>query len=185
MLKAHKVNISNKSFCSFTLCPSVAGILLRINANRTFLTYNIVSDYYAAVQQFAAATVRLGPAGFRSGWFVSVGFALYDLQHQLIAGTYSSLVFAMSVALLILLLTSGNVLISLLAIVTISFSIADTIALFVLLGWKLDVLESVVIIMSVGLSVDFSCHYGVAYINADVAAADTTLSSIFESRSAG
>lgn len=35
--------------------------------------------------------------------------------------------------------------------------------------------------MSVGLSVDFSCHYGVAYINADTKhLTDTTLNSIFE-----
>ena len=68
----------------------------------------------------------------------------------------------MAIALIILLLTSGNIFISLFAIVTISFSIADTIAVFVFLGWDLSILESVVIIMSVGLSVDFSCHYGVA-----------------------
>lgn len=35
------------------------------------------------------------------------------------------------------------------------------------MGWELNILESIVIIMSVGLSVDFSCHYGVAYINSD------------------
>lgn len=75
----------------------------------------------------------------------------------------------------------GNVIISILAIITISFSIADTIAVFVFLGWDLSILESVVIIMSVGLSVDFSCHYGVAYINADTKhLTDTTLNSIFE-----
>lgn len=160
----------------------VTGILLRVNANRTFSSYEAVSEYFDSVHAFSDNSIRTAPKGFNTGWFVSVGFALYDLQSQLISGTYSSLVFSMSVALLILLLTSGNVLISLLAIITISFSIADTIAIFVFLGWKLDILESVVIIMSVGLSVDFSCHYGVAYINADVhSLTDTTLSSIFES----
>lgn len=159
----------------------VTGILLRINANRTFSSYEVVSEYFEDVLAFSDHSIRTAPKGFNTGWFVSVGFALYDLQSQLISGTYSSLVFSMSVALIILLLTSGNVLISLLAIITISFSIADTIAIFVFLGWKLDILESVVIIMSVGLSVDFSCHYGVAYINADVhSLTDTTLSSIFE-----
>lgn len=82
-------------------------------------------------------------------------------------GTYSSLIASMIIAYVILLLTSGNIFISIYAIITISFSIADTIAIFVFMGWDLSILESVVIIMSVGLSVDFSCHYGVAYINSD------------------
>ena len=115
--------------------------------------------------------------GLNTGWFISIGFALFDLQNQLINGTYSSLVASMIIALIILLFTSGNVIISLFAIVTISFSIAVTIAIFVFMGWSLSILESVIIIMSVGLSVDFSCHYGVAYINSDVKEFENTLSS--------
>lgn len=160
----------------------VTGILLRVNANRTFSDYHAVKDYYDGVNDFSSKSFESAPKGFDSGWFISISFALYDLQYQLISGTYSSLVASMAIALFILLLTSGNVIISILAIITISFSIADTIAIFVFLGWNLDILESVVIIMSVGLSVDFSCHYGVAYINADVhCITDTTLNSIFES----
>ncbi len=145
----------------------VSGILLRINANRTFLDYDAVSDYYMQIKQFHEQSFQNASDAFRSGWFISVGFALYDLQYQLITGTYSSLVASMIIALVILLLTSGNIFISIYAIITISFSIADTIAIFVFMGWDLSILESVVIIMSVGLSVDFSCHYGVAYINSD------------------
>ncbi len=159
----------------------VTGVLLRVNANRTFASYEIVKEYYDSVRAFNTEEFKTAPKGFDSGWFISIGFALYDLQYQLISGTYSSLVFSMVIALIILLLTSGNVIVSVLAIMTISLSIANTIAIFVFLGWKLDVLESVVIIMSVGLSVDFVCHYGVAYINGDVRGLlDTTLNSIFE-----
>ena len=159
----------------------VTGILLRVNANRTFSDYDAVSEYYEDIKKFHAATFQGAPKGFNTGWFISVGFALYDLQYQLITGTYSSLVASMAIALVILLLTSGNVIVSILAIITISFSIADTIAFFVLLGWNLSILESVVIIMSVGLSVDFSCHYGVAYINADVMSLkENTLNLLFE-----
>ncbi len=145
----------------------VTGILLRVNANRTFIDYDTVNDYYLELKKFHEESLVDAPDGFNTGWFISVGFALYDLQYQLITGTYSSLVASMAIALIILLLTSGNIIISVFSIITISFSIADTIAVFVLLGWDLNVLESVVIIMSVGLSVDFSCHYGVAYINSN------------------
>jgi hypothetical protein len=145
----------------------VTGLLLRVNSNRIFSDYSIVRDYYEALKQFHAESYANAPEGYKSGWFISVAFALYDLQYQLITGTYSSLVASMCIALVILLLTSGNIVISAFAIVTISFTIADTIAIFVYLGWTLSFLESIIIIMSVGLSVDFVCHYGVAYMNSE------------------
>jgi predicted RND superfamily exporter protein len=104
-------------------------------------------------------------------------------MREVIRGTYTSLIFSMLFALVVLLLTSGNVLITLYAMLTITFIIADTVAVFVLCGWELNILETIIIIMSVGLSVDFSkkrifdknstfysslaVHYGVAYIKAD------------------
>jgi hypothetical protein len=117
-------------------------------------------------------------------WFVSPQFLFYDLMREVIRGTYTSLIFSMLFALVVLLLTSGNVLITIYAMLTITFIIADTVAVFVLCGWELNILETIIIIMSVGLSVDFSkekfsfirkfllnfylaVHYGVAYIKAD------------------
>jgi hypothetical protein len=46
---------------------------------------------------------------------------------------------------------------------TIIFIIADTVAVFVLCGWELNILETIIIIMSVGLSVDFSKKIFVFY----------------------
>jgi predicted RND superfamily exporter protein len=104
-------------------------------------------------------------------------------MREVIRGTYTSLIFSMLFALVVLLLTSGNFLITIYAMLTITFIIADTVAVFVLCGWELNILETIIIIMSVGLSVDFSkkifvlqkfsfhfsiaVHYGVAYIKAD------------------
>lgn len=107
-------------------------------------------------------------------------------MREVIRGTYTSLIFSMLFALVVLLLTSGNVLITIYAMLTIIFIIADTVAIFVLFGWELSILQTIIIIMSVGLSVDFSekfaknrsenrriffsllaVHYGVAYIKAD------------------
>lgn len=77
-------------------------------------------------------------------------------MREVIRGTYTSLIFSMLFALVVLLLTSGNVLITIYAMLTITFIIADTVAVFVLCGWELNILETIIIIMSVGLSVDFS-----------------------------
>jgi predicted RND superfamily exporter protein len=77
-------------------------------------------------------------------------------MREVIRGTYTSLIFSMFFALVVLLFTSGNVLITVYAMLTIIFIIADTVAVFVLCGWELNILETIIIIMSVGLSVDFS-----------------------------
>lgn len=77
-------------------------------------------------------------------------------MREVIRGTYTSLIFSMIFAFVVLLLTSGNIIITLYAILTITFIIAVTVGIFVLCGWELSILETIIIIMSVGLSVDFS-----------------------------
>ena len=40
-------------------------------------------------------------------------------------------------------------------------------AIFAALRWELGIVEAIIVIMSVGLSVDFVVHFGVGYIHAD------------------
>lgn len=70
---------------------------------------------------------------------------------------------SVAVAFSVMLLTTWNIIISLYAILSIAGTIFVTVGSLVLLGWELNVLESVTISVAVGLSVDFSVHYGVAY----------------------
>lgn len=70
---------------------------------------------------------------------------------------------SVAVAFSVMLLTTWNVIISLYAILSIAGTIFVTVGSLVLLGWELNVLESVTISVAVGLSVDFAVHYGVAY----------------------
>lgn len=70
---------------------------------------------------------------------------------------------AMGVALLVLLLVTLNVLVSLYAIITVTLTIFSIVGTLVLLGWKLNILESVAVSTAIGLAVDFSLHYGVQY----------------------
>ena len=62
-----------------------------------------------------------------------------------------------------------NIITALYAIITVAFAVFVTVASLVLLGWELNVFESVILILAVGLCVDFTIHYGVAYILAQVA----------------
>ncbi|CAF0737563.1 unnamed protein product [Adineta steineri] len=152
-------------------------LLFLVNMNVTFDAYSVQDAYYGKLhhyfdQRLEQLKLSEGPEGHvyeqvKHGWFVSPQFLFYDLMREVIRGTYTSLIFSMLFAFVVLLLTSGNIVITLYAILTIIFIIADTVGIFVLYGWELSILETIIIIMSVGLSVDFTVHYGVAYIKAD------------------
>ncbi|CAB4056112.1 unnamed protein product [Lepeophtheirus salmonis] len=65
------------------------------------------------------------------------------------------------------LIESGNAQTPLLALfcaLNVANIIFGTLALLVLLGWKLNILESVAVTITVGLSADFALHYGVSYV---------------------
>ncbi|CAF4102545.1 unnamed protein product [Rotaria socialis] len=155
----------------------IKAFLFTVNMNVTFNSYSVQDAYYNKLQNYfqkrlEQLKISEGLNGHvykqvKHGWFVSPQFLFYDLMREVIRGTYTSLIFSMLFAFVVLLLTSGNVLITIYAMLTIIFIIADTVAIFVLCGWELNILETIIIIMSVGLSVDFTVHYGVAYIKAD------------------
>lgn len=106
--------------------------------------------------------LRYAPAGLSYGWFVS-NLEFYDLQDSLSDGTLIAMALSVAVAFSVMLLTTWNFIISLYAILSIAGTIFVTVGSLVLLGWELNVLESVTISVAVGLSVDFAVHYGVAY----------------------
>ncbi|CAF4166717.1 unnamed protein product, partial [Rotaria magnacalcarata] len=94
-------------------------------------------------------------------------FAFYGIQRELLVGSYSSLIASLGIALLVLFLTSGNLFIALYALITITFAIAASVGIFAVLEWELGIVEAIIVIMSVGLSVDFVVHFGVGYIHTD------------------
>ena len=87
----------------------------------------------------------------------------YDLQKSLFDGTFIAIAVAMILSFLVLVVSTRNILLSLFAILTVFTIILITIAILVLLGWELNILESVVITLAIGLSVDFTLHYGLMY----------------------
>jgi hypothetical protein len=45
--------------------------------------------------------------------------------------------------------------------------VAVAVGIFAVLKWELGIVEAIIVIMSVGLSVDFVVHFGVGYIHAN------------------
>jgi len=114
------------------------------------------------VDEWISEELLAAPPGLGHGWFIS-NLEFYDLQDSLSGGTLVAMALSVGVAFSVMLLTTWNVIISLYAILSIAGTIFVTVGSLVLLGWELNVLESVTISVAVGLSVDFAVHYGVAY----------------------
>jgi predicted RND superfamily exporter protein len=49
----------------------------------------------------------------------------------------------------------------------LNFNLAVSVAIFAVLKWELGIVEAIIVIMSVGLSVDFVVHFGVGYIHTE------------------
>ncbi|XP_041831186.1 protein dispatched homolog 1 [Melanotaenia boesemani] len=147
----------------FDINDTIRSIVLEFQSTYLFtLAYEKMYQFYREVDAWITEELRYAPAGLSHGWFVS-NLEFYDLQDSLSGGTLVAMALSVAVAFSVMLLTTWNVIISLYAILSIAGTIFVTVGSLVLLGWELNVLESVTISVAVGLSVDFAVHYGVAY----------------------
>ncbi|XP_049278174.1 protein dispatched [Anopheles funestus] len=141
----------------------VKAVVIEYESTQIFtMSYHEIELFVRTVEGWLAEQLHDAPATMANAWFISE-LEFFDLQDTLSTGTMVAIAMAMAVALLVLMLVTLNVLISLYAIVTVTLTILTTVAMLVLLGWKLNVLESVAVSTAIGLAVDFSLHYGVHY----------------------
>ena len=127
-------------------------------------SYESMAKYYETINKFMDSWMHSAPPGMRSGFVTGVDyFRFYDLQRAISVGTFYSIALSLSVAFVVMLITTLNVLLTIYALCTISLAIGSTVGCLVLLGWTLNIVESVTISLAVGLSIDFTIHYGVAY----------------------
>lgn len=147
----------------FDINDTIRAVVLEFQSTYLFtLAYEKMHQFYKEVDSWISDELVTAPDGLSNGWFVS-NLEFYDLQDSLSDGTLIAMGLSVAVAFSVMLLTTWNIIISLYAIVSIAGTIFVTVGSLVLLGWELNVLESVTISVAVGLSVDFAVHYGVAY----------------------
>ena len=139
------------------------GMIVEFNSKESF-TFNYVKIglFYQELENFVREQLRRAPVGMKGGWFIS-HLEFYDLQHSIAQGTPIAIGVSIAISSVVAFLTTLNVLITLYAMLSISAAIFVTIASLVLLGWELNILESVTLSVAVGLSIDFTLHYGMAY----------------------
>ncbi|KAL6444551.1 hypothetical protein ACFW04_001990 [Cataglyphis niger] len=148
---------------SLKLTPKIKALVVEYDSTYAYsLSFANMDKFFHQVESWMQDQLQSAPRGMRGGWFVS-RFEFYELQRTLYEGTIWAMGVSLTLALIVLVLVTLNPLISLYAIVTIGAAIIVTVAILILLGWKLNVLESVAITTAIGLAVDFSLHYAVSY----------------------
>ncbi|RWS01851.1 Dispatched-like protein [Dinothrombium tinctorium] len=100
---------------------------------------------------------------FKNAFAVADNLDLYALQEAIVTGTMTSVFLALAIAFIGICMTTFNFRLIFIAILTISWIMFTTIAILILSGWKLDVIESICICVAIGLSVDSTLHYVLAY----------------------
>ncbi|XP_012258366.2 protein dispatched [Athalia rosae] len=143
--------------------PKIRALIVEYDSTYTYsLSFAEMDHFYRQVESWMKEQLLNAPTGMRGGWFIS-RLEFYELQRTLYEGTLCAMGVSMGLALIVLALVTLNPLVSLYAIIAIGAAIVVTVACLVLLGWRLNVLESVAVSTAIGLTVDFSLHYGVSY----------------------
>lgn len=143
--------------------PLVKALVVEYESTQPYtMAYTELELFQKRIQVWFDEAMKSAPVGMQNAWFTSdLGF--FDLQQTLSQDTILAIIVAMLVSLIVLLLVTLNLLISLYAIITVTFTIFTTIAILVLMNWKLNVLESISVSTAIGLTIDFSLHYGNYY----------------------
>ncbi|CAK1552866.1 unnamed protein product [Leptosia nina] len=146
--------------------PVVAAVVVEFESVVPYsMSYTEMHNFYQQVENWTQHELQSAPPGMANGWFVS-DLQFYDLQRTLASGTVMALLLSAALGFIVLIPSTFNLVVSICALVAMIFSSTATIAILVLSGWKLNILESVSISTSAGLAVDFSLHYALSYTNA-------------------
>ncbi|XP_034128147.1 protein dispatched [Drosophila guanche] len=142
---------------------SVKALVIEFESNVAYSTvYANIKEFYETVEHWFQQQLATAPVELRGGWFTS-DLKFYNVQDTLSHDTIVAITLAMAASLLVLLCFTLNLLISIYAVLTVSLSIFNTVAVLILLGWQLNILESIAVSTAIGLAVDFSLHYGIHY----------------------
>ncbi|TKR60315.1 hypothetical protein L596_027578 [Steinernema carpocapsae] len=143
------------------------------------LDFDSMSFSYAKIKSFISDSMRNAPIFFRSGFWKTEAFLFYDLHLSLLNDTAISIAVGLAFAFFVLLFAVRNVVICGLAVFVIANVILTTLGTLVMLGWELNVVESTIVLLAVGLSFDFVLHIAVAYRQAsDMTRLPKTLTAI-------
>lgn len=127
--------------------------------------YKVMWPFYEKWRDLVKKINLEGPQTAKNAYAI----APYDwswmiTQNQLVKNALVGVVTMLAVALVVLSLSTLNIVASLWAIVAITGVVLNLLALIYLFGWELGITESVGIIIATGISFDYASHIANAYV---------------------
>ncbi|KAK6010686.1 hypothetical protein OSTOST_24260 [Ostertagia ostertagi] len=87
----------------------------------------------------------------------------YDIIVTLSSSTLLSVAISVVISLVVVIVCTRRLILSIVSVIVISCVILWTTAALIVLGWELSVVESTIIVLTIGLSFDYSLHFAVSY----------------------
>jgi len=118
---------------------------------------DILVDHLETLQENA-------PPGLESIGQTSFDMRWIHTELGLVTGMFQGVAISFGIAYIVLLLATGNLIISALALLSILGIILTVLGTVYLLGWALGIGEAIAAVMVIGLSVDYVIHLGHMYV---------------------
>jgi hypothetical protein len=129
-------------------------------------------DIWEAWEEYCKQWRASAPKFLQRGFYFtdirkgSGAFHWFTLQSKITNEAFIGMAMALGFASIVLLLATRNIVVAFSAIISISSIVCSVMALMYCLGWKLGVIEALVLVMVIGLSVDYVVHMADAYLEA-------------------
>jgi len=152
------------------VAPKIAYLMTVVNMTLSYSDTALALEpaYDAYVVYMAAENARpeMVAATLGKGLQQSWKWVDYELETVLLSSALLGIGASLGVAALIILLSTGSVVLTVLSVVSIGGIVASLIGCLVWMGWKMSLLESICLTILVGLAVDYSIHLANAWVNA-------------------
>ena len=130
---------------------------------------SVMEGYHAAaVRAFGEAKRASGaPADVLASAYETASFYYWMIAGRVFKTTaFENMAFGLGLAALVILISTRNWRVALIAAVALYTTISLTFTLIVWAGWKINVLEAIDITVAVGMAVDFTLHLAHTFVHA-------------------
>ena len=88
-----------------------------------------------------------------------------ESEYAFYRGAIQGIGVSITLAFIIMLFATQNLIVTVYAIISVIFIVANTTAVMVIAGWELGVPESIAIVITIGFSVDYVVHLAAHYVH--------------------
>ena len=121
-------------------------------------TAKVTEPIYKEWEQFMVTWNGRGPPGMQQGVQTVGSWGRMETELELIRSTFTGFAISLSVSYAVIVLATQNIWLSTLALFGIVWVVAAMVATMVWAGWSIGIIESICLVILVGLSIDFSLH---------------------------